>query len=264
LDTKIVLENKNCSWSGNAALLVVVVLISGALIWLQPWKRVVEPASITQLEHPSRDRPSIAVLPFDNLSGDAELRYFADGMTDDLITDLSKLSGLFVIARNSTFAYKGLSVDIQNIGKELGARYVMEGSVRRVGDVVRINAQLIDADTGGHLWAERYDGSISSIFELQDNIMMKIVSQLAVHLTAAERQSLAQNLTINPQAHEYFLQGREYFYKFSKDDILKARELYKKAFKLDPEFALAYAMLARTDTGSHASIASSSPQLSVS
>lgn len=226
------------------AVLAIVLIISGALVWLQTWKRVVEPASITQMAHPLRDRPSIAVLPFDNLSGDPELGYFADGMTDDLITDLSKLSGLFVIARNSTFAYKGLSIDIRDVGKELGARYVMEGSVRRAGDVVRINAQLIDADTGGHLWAERYDGSISNIFELQDNIMMKIVSELAVQLTAGERQRLAQQTTTNPQAYEYFLQGREYFYNFSKDDILKARELYQKAFELDPDFALAYAMLA--------------------
>ncbi len=230
----------------TAVVLAIGVLISSALIWLQPWERLVEPTSITQSAQPSLDRPSIAVLPFDNLSDDPELGYFADGMTDDLITDLSKLSGLFVIARNSTFAYKGLSVDIRNIGKELGARYVMEGSVRRVGDVVRINAQLIDADTGGHLWAERYDGSIGNIFELQDNIMMKIVSQLAVQLTAVERQSLAKIITTNPRAYEYFLQGREYFYKFSREDIVKAREYYKQAFKLDPDFALAYAMLAWT------------------
>jgi TolB-like protein len=136
---------------------------------------------------PLPDKPSIAVLPFNNMSDDASQEYFTDGMTEDLITDLSKISGLFVIARNSSFSYKGQQVKVRQVAEELGVRYVLEGSVRRAGDEVRINAQLIDATTGGHLWADRYDGTLKDIFGLQDDITARIVAALAVHLTASEQ-----------------------------------------------------------------------------
>ena len=149
-------------------------------MWFKPWEVREEPASVEHMAFPLPDKPSIAVLPFTNMSNDAEQEYFTDGMTEDLITDLSKLSGLFVIARNSAFTYKNKVVKVKQIAEELGVRYVLEGSVRKAEDQVRINAQLIDATTGGHLWAERYDGVISNVFSLQDEITTKIVTALAV------------------------------------------------------------------------------------
>jgi TolB-like protein/class 3 adenylate cyclase len=149
----------------TAAVVVSVVAVGGAL-WWQPWAPDVEPASVERMAFPLPDRPSIAVLPFTNMSDDPAQEYFADGMTEDLITDLSKISGLFVIARNSVFTYKGKAVKVRQVAEELGVRYVLEGSVRRAGEQVRINAQLIDATTGGHLWAERYDGSLADVFGL--------------------------------------------------------------------------------------------------
>ena len=148
---------------------VVVVLVAIAIgYWSQSAIPREEPASIENMAFPLPDKPSIAVLPFTNMSNDAEQEFFTDGMTDDLITDISKVSGLFVIARNSVFTYKGKSVKVRQVAEELGVRYVMEGSVRRVGNQVRINAQLIDATTGGHVWAERYDGSLDDVFSMQD------------------------------------------------------------------------------------------------
>ncbi len=147
-----------------AIAVVVVAVVVGTVYWLLPSGTIEEPASVERMAFPLPDKPSIAVLPFTNLSNDAEQEYFADGMTEDLITDISKVSGLFVIARNSVFTYKGKAVKVRQVAEELGVRYVMEGSVRRVGNRVRINAQLIDATTGGHVWAERYDGSLDDVF----------------------------------------------------------------------------------------------------
>ena len=146
-----------------------------------------ESASIARMALPLPDKPSVAVLPFDNLGGDPQQVYFADGMTEDLITDLSKLSGIFVIARNSVWPYKDKPTKPQQVAEDLGVRYVLEGSVRREGDQVRINAQLIDAIGGHHLWADRYDGALSDIFALQDKVIGQIVSALAVELTSTER-----------------------------------------------------------------------------
>jgi adenylate cyclase len=144
---------------------------------------------------PITDKPSIAVLPFANLSTDPEQEYFADGMAEDIITDLAKISGLFVAARNSSFAYKGKQIDLRVVARELGVRYLLEGSVRRAGDQVRVNAQLIDATTGGHLWAERYDGTLADVFYLQDRITNKITKALQVALTPdeAEQVQIGQN-----------------------------------------------------------------------
>ena len=157
----------------------------------------------------SRDKPSIAVMPFANMSGDAEQEYFADGITEDLITDLSKISGLFVIARNSSFAFKGQALDLRRIGDELGVGHVLEGSVRKAGGRVRINAQLIDAATGGHLWAERYDGELDDIFTLQDEITEKIVGALKASLTPSEQDRAGRRLTNDIEAYDLFLQARK-------------------------------------------------------
>jgi len=192
---------------------------------------------------PLPDKPSIAVLPFENMSDDPKQEYFSDGITDDLITDLSKISGLFVIARNSTFTYKGKPVKVQQVSRELGVRYVLEGSVRKAGEKVRINAQLIDATTGHHLWAERYDGNMGDIFALQDRVTQKIVSALAVKLTANDESLLARKGTDNVEAYDAYLQGWEYFRKNSRDDLVKSVSSFKRAIELDPEYSEAHAAL---------------------
>jgi TolB-like protein/Flp pilus assembly protein TadD len=190
------------------------------------------------------DKPSIAVLPFTNMSGSQEQEYFADGMTDDLITDLSRISGLFVIARNSTFVYKNQSVDVKRVARDLGVKYVLEGSVRRAGDTVRINAQLIDATTGGHLWAERYDGSIADVFALQDKVIQKIVTALALNLTDQEQQVFSGNQTRNIEAREAFEAGWAHYLRFTPEENAKAVPYLLKAADLDPGFGRANAALA--------------------
>ncbi|MFC1896194.1 adenylate/guanylate cyclase domain-containing protein [Thermodesulfobacteriota bacterium] len=189
------------------------------------------------------DKPSVAVLPFVNMSGDPEQEYFSDGITEDLITDLSKVSGLFVIARNSAFTYKGKPVKINEVGRELGVRYVLEGSVRKANDRIRITAQLVDATTEGHLWAERYDRELKDIFALQDEVTQKIVGALAVKLTEDERDCLANRFTDNLEAYDYYLRGLEYLYQLTEEANSQAREMFERAFELDPEFASAYAYL---------------------
>jgi TolB-like protein len=195
------------------------------------------------------DTPSIAVLPFVNMSGDPEQAYFADGLAEDLITDLSKVPGLLVIARNSSFGYKGRSVDIRSIASELGVRYVVEGSVRRASARVRINAQLIDATTGSHLWAERYDRDLADIFVVQDEVVGKIVSGLAGALPSAG--SLPKRRATNLQAYDFFVRGRS-LATLSLQDTRAARLLLRKAIELDPSFAEAHAWLALTHLFSYA------------
>jgi TolB-like protein len=171
--------------------------------------------------------------------------YFSDGITDDLITDLSKISGLFVIARNSAFTYKGKAVEIRQVAEELGVRYVLEGSVRKAENRVRINAQLIDATTGGHLWAERYDRHYTDIFELQDEVIGKIVSALTVTLTGAEQSQLARKPTTNLEAYDYYLRAERDIYSEDYSLLSATMSLYEKAITLDPDFAEAYAGYAR-------------------
>ncbi|MCZ6849815.1 MAG: tetratricopeptide repeat protein [Alphaproteobacteria bacterium] len=229
-----------------AAAVVVLIAVAGAGLWLRPWQATVEPASVERMAHPLPDKPSIAVLPFTNMSDDPAQEYFADGMTEDLITDLSKISGLFVIARNSSFTYKGQAVQVRQVAEELGVRYVLEGSVRRSGDQVRINAQLIDATTGGHIWAERYDGTLDNVFALQDNVTRKIVAVLAVQLTAGERERVARKETEVPEAYDAFLQGWQHYLRQNPENFRKAISYFEKAIELDPEYARANAALAAT------------------
>jgi TolB-like protein len=245
---KVIGEPKRAaqSWKRMALAAVVFVLIgvAGAVTWLRPWEPTIEPASVERMAFPLPDRPSIAVLPFTNMSDDPGQVYFADGMTDDLITDLSKVSGLFVIARNSVFAYKDKPVKIRQVAEELGVRYVLEGSVRRAGDDVRINAQLIvDATTGGHIWAERYDGSLDNIFAVQDKFVRRIVKALALNLSPEEQEEIDRGQTSNIEAREAFQRGWEHYLRFSPEQNARAATELKTAIELDPDYGRAYAAL---------------------
>jgi len=191
-------------------------------------------------------RPSIAVLPFVNMSGDSEQEYFSDGLTEDLITDLSKVSGLFVIARNSAFTYKNKFIKVEEVGRELGVRYVLEGSVRKSAARVRINAQLVDAGTGWHLWAERYDRNLDDIFALQDEVTRKIIDALQVRLSDREQEQLQRSPTRNFDAYDYFLRGSAYLMRTTREANMKARQMYEKSITLDPEYAEAYVALGVT------------------
>jgi len=226
---------------GGLAVLAIVV---GVVFWQRPWEPHEEPASVEAMAFPLPDKPSIAVLPFTNMSDDPSQHYFADGMTEDLITDLSKISGLFVIARNSSFSYKGQQVKVRQVAEELGVRYVLEGSVRRAGNEVRINAQLIDATTGGHLWAERYDGTLDDIFELQDNVTQQIVTALAVNLTGEEQTQQARHDTEIAAAHDAYLQGWAHYKLATPEALAEALPFFEEALCLDPNYAQSHAALA--------------------
>ncbi len=232
-------------WPAIAAGLAVSLLAIVGLVWWQPWAPPVETTSLEKMALPLPDKPSIAVLPFANISDDSEQEYFADGMTDDLITDLSKVSGLFVIARNSVFTYKGRAVNVQEVGRDLGVRYVLEGSVRRAGDRVRVNAQLIDAATGHHLWAERYDRDYTNVFAVQDEVVGRIVSALEVKLTNAEQTQLTRLPTENLKAYDNYLRAEQHYYSGDPSRLRKGLLAYEAAIALDPEFADAYAGYAR-------------------
>jgi TolB-like protein/cytochrome c-type biogenesis protein CcmH/NrfG len=200
-------------------------------------------------EHPPLplpDKPSIAVLPFVNMSEDPKQEYFSDGITEEIITALSKIPKLFVIARNSTFTYKNNPTKIQKVGRELGVKYVLEGSVRKAGDRVRITAQLVDAQSGNHLWAERYDRELKDIFALQDEISLKIITALQVNLTEGEQARLLAKGTDNLEAYLKLLQGREHVYRQNKEDNALANQLLQEAVALDPEYPKPYAFLATT------------------
>jgi adenylate cyclase len=183
------------------------------------------------------------VLPFVNISDDPKQEYFSDGLTEEIISALSKVPKLFVIARNSTFTYKGKPVKVQQVSEELGVRYVLEGSVRKAGDRVRVTAQLIDATTGHHLWSERYDRELKDIFALQDEITMKIITAMQVKLTGAELPRVWTKGTDNLDAYLKFLQGYKHFMRLNRDDAVLARRYFKEAIALDPDFATPYAFM---------------------
>ena len=192
------------------------------------------------------DERSIAVLPFENMSGDPEQEYFSDGLTEEIITGLSKLPHLFVIARNSTFTYKGKAVKVQQVSREMGAKYVLEGSVRSAGKRVRITAQLVDGTTGQHLWADRYDRELKDIFAIQDEITVNIMMALQVKLTKGDQARLHAKYTNNLEAYVKYLQAGEYFFKFSKEGAVLAKQKYQECIALEPAYAPAYAGLAGT------------------
>ena len=221
---------------------VVAVIAVGAIAWLQPWAPGLERPSTER----ATDQPSIAVLPFDNMSGDPAQDYFSDGITEDLISDLSRISGLFVIARNTMFTYRGKPVNVQALGRELGVNYVLEGSVRKAGNRIRVNAQLIEVAHGRHLWAERYDRQLTDVFALQDELTQNIVAALTVKLTPDEEARLSQAAQANPEAYDMLLRGLEQYRRFTLETMRRAREFFEKAVALDPSFARAYADLSLT------------------
>ena len=208
------------------------------------------------VERPSSDgpgsvgpeRPSIAVLPFVNMSGDPEQEYFSDGITEDIITDLSKVSGLFVVARNTAFTYKGKHVDVQEVAKRFGVNFILEGSVRKAGARVRVTGQLINGKDNGHVWADRYDRDLTDIFAIQDEITHAIVEQLKVKLLPQEKKSIGQTPTGNVEAYTYYLRGRQFFHRHSKSYYQLARRMFAKAVELDPAYARAYAGIADCDS----------------
>src|SRR6476661_6237725 len=196
----------------------------------------------------TRDKPSIAVLPFNNMSGDPEQEYFSDGITEDIITDLSKVSGLSVIARHSSFSYKGKPLKVQQIGRELGVDFMLEGSVRKAGARVRVTGQLVNCKKGSHVWAERFDRDLTDIFAIQDEITHAIVEQLKVKLLPQEKKSIGQTPTGNVEAYTYYLRGRQFFHRHSKSYYQLARRMFAKAVELDPAYARAYAGIADCDS----------------
>jgi adenylate cyclase len=206
----------------------------------------VEPASVEKMAFPLPEKPSIAVLPFDNMSGDPAQDYLGDGISENIISALAYIPEMFVIARNSSFSYKGKSVKVQQVSEELGVRYVLEGSVMKSGDKVRITAQLIDAITGGHMWSERYDRDLKDFFGLLDEITREVIVALQVELTDGQQASMRFGSTRNLEAWGYAVKGMSAFYKFGKEDMAKSREHFEKAIKIDPGYAVPAGMLGWT------------------
>jgi adenylate cyclase len=199
-------------------------------------------------QHQQLEKPSIAVLPFNNMSGDPEQEYFSDGITEDIITDLSNVSGLFVVARNTAFTYKGKPVKVQQVAQDLGVRFILEGSVRKAGSRVRVTGQLIHGKDGGHLWAARFDRDLTDIFAIQDEITHAIVEQLKVKLLPQEKKSIKQTPTDNVEAYTFYLRGRQFSERRSKAYYQLARQMFAKAVELDPLYARAYAGIADCDS----------------
>ena len=232
-----------------AAIIVLVVVAGGLVGWniyLQQSKKV-EPASIEKMAYPLPDKPSIAVLAFDNLSGDQEQDYVADGFSENIITALAKVPGLFVIARKSSFSYKGTQAKIKQIAEELGVQYVLEGSFQQSGDHIRVTAQLIDSLTGRHLWAEQYDRLYQEMFKLQDEIMLRILKSLRIKLLTEGESYEAKEGTDNLEAYLKILKCSEYAKLTTKEGIAKYRQLSKEAIALDPDYPMAYFYLAYAD-----------------
>jgi adenylate cyclase len=225
---------------------VVVLAVAVGLWQLYSRRPTIEPASVEKMAFPLPDKPSIAVLPFKNLSGDASQEYIADGISENIISDLSKISEMFVIASNSTFTYKGKPVKVQQVSEELGVRYVLKGSAQNIGDRVRITAQLIDATTGRHLWSEKYDRDMEDLFALQDEITHKIIVELQVKLTEGEQARISHKSTTNLEAWSYAVRGLKLFERISKENNAKAMELFERAVKLDPGYVWAWVRLAWT------------------
>jgi adenylate cyclase len=236
-------KSRKWIWVASGAISLIILVIGIFAIWNYYFRPSFEPASVEKMAFPLPEKPSIAVLPFDNMSGDPQQDYFGDGLTEQLISALSKAPYLFVIARNSTFTYKGKPVKVQQVAEELGVRYVLEGSVRKHEDRVRITAQLIDALKGHHLWSESYDRELKDIFALQDEITMKVVTALRVKLTAGEQARMFGAGTKNLKAYLKRLEAIGPYFLFEKEANFQAKQLLEEAIALDPEFSDAYSML---------------------
>ena len=233
---------------GGFGILAVVaaaalLTLGAVLIWLEPWQTKVEAASMDRMAFTLPDKPSIAVLPFTNLSNDESQDFFADGITEDIITDISKVSGIFVVAPHSTRGYKDKDLRIGSVAEELGVRYVLRGSVRRAGGKIRVTAQLIDAIRGAHLWADRYDRDLEDVFAVQSELTRRVVKAMEVTLKAREQDRILQKHVTNIEAYDAFLQARSIVEVPTRENILKGEELFKKTIELDPSFAGGFAGL---------------------
>ena len=217
------------------------VLAIGAALWSYPSQKKVEPSTVAKLIEPMADKPSIAVLPFINMSGDKEQEYFSDGITEDIIIGLSKIGGLMVVARHSSFHYKGKPTSIQDISRELGVRHVLKGSVRKAGGRARITAQLIDGKTGDHVWAERYDRDLKNVFSVQDAVTKEIVAALAVNLRPSDQERLSRSIQIDPDAYDMLLRGLAHLRRYTQETMAEARAYFERAVAIDPNYARAYA-----------------------
>jgi adenylate cyclase len=240
---KVIGEKRPISRQWRWAAVALIVVAGALAIWNFYLRPPFEPASVERMAFPLPDKPSIAVLPFVNMSGDPEQEYLADGITENIITALSQVPKLFVIARQSTFSYKGKPVKIQQVAEELSVRYVLEGSVQRSGDNLRITAQLIDALGGHHLWSERYDRELKNYFAVQDEISLKILSALEVKLTEGEKARVAGKQTENLEAYLKYVKASGPHYTMTKEGIAQARRLLEEAIALDPEFPAPYLLL---------------------
>ena len=245
---KVIGEERLEPKRGQRIALVVVtallLIVGGLLIWRTAFPPV-QIASVEKMAFPLPDKPSIAVLPFDNLSKDPEQEYFSDGLTEEIISALSSVPKLFVIARNSTFTYKGKPVKVQQVSEELGVQYVLEGSVRKGGDKIRVIAQLVDALTGNHLWAKRYDRNLSDIFAVQDEITKNIIMALQVKLTEGEQARATAKGTNNLEAYLKCLQANEYVHRLNPESNALGKQLAEETVALDPEYGWAYYNLGR-------------------
>jgi len=236
---------KRLSKQSYISFFVVLALVVVAAVWqFFPRAPEIETASVENMAYPLPDKPSIAVLPLDNMSGDPEQEYIADGITESIISALSKIEDMLVIARNSTFTYKGKPVKVQQVSEELGVRYVLEGSTQKIGDRVRITAQLIDATTGHHLWSEKYDREMKDLFALQDEITLAIILAMRVELTEGKQASITGRGTEILEAYLKAMRAQKQFYLMTKEGSMKAKELVKEAIALDPNYAFPYATLA--------------------
>jgi adenylate cyclase len=225
-----------------AAIIGLVILAGGLIVWniYLHQSQKIEPASPDKMAYPLPDKPSIAVLPFDNLSGDPDQEYLADGLSEGIITALSHSPRLFVVARNSSFVYKGKPVKIQQVAEDLGVQYILEGSFQKSGDRLRITAQLIDAISGHHLWADRYDRELKDIFATQDEIIQKILTAIEVKLTVGEMARVMSKSTSNLKVYQIALEAWENSMQMSPDSNLKARKMWKETIEIDPEYSFGY------------------------
>ncbi len=230
----------------RAALAVAALVIAGIAFWQTQRPPAVETASVERMAHPLPEEPSIAVLPFDNLSATEEHDFVADGLSENIISALSQTRGMLVIARNSTFTYKGEAVKVQEVAEALGVRYVLEGSIQVVGERLRATAQLIDALTGNHLWSERYDRALDDVFAVQDDITLNVVSALQVQLTEGPHALVWRGGTKSLEAWSLFQRGRQHLLRFTSDGVAEARRLFEQAVAIDPTFALALAQIGNT------------------
>jgi adenylate cyclase len=231
----------------NVVVIACLVLGASAAAWYFYIRSpAVESASVEKMAYPLPDKPSIAVLPFTNMSGDSEQDYLGDGFTERIITNLSMIPKIFVIARHSSFSFKGRSVKVQQVAEELGVRYVLEGSIQKSGDKIRITAQLIDAITGHHIWAESYDRELKELFALQDEITIKIMGAVGAEITSGVRARIIAKGTDNLKAYLKALEGYEYWYRQNKEANIKARKLAEEAIAIDPGYPTAYSLLGGT------------------